>query len=112
MGRRFVGPEALAEEDEPIPVRCQATADLINDAHREFAGMAPSMLKRKVVALVFLPWLTRYTARLMRAAKDEERRAILADLSRAGTTDGGDEWSMGYRAAVERLHALILARAD
>lgn len=107
------GPAPMSDNDEHrIPVTCQETADIISDAHRELAEIAPSMLKKNVVALVFLPWLTRYTGRVVEAAKADERRAILAELSNnPGATEAG-EWSAGYKAAMEKLHELILARSE
>ena len=100
------------ETPQRIAVACRETADIINDAHREFAEMAPSMLKKKVVALVFLPWLTRYTSRVVKAAREEERRAILAALARDKGAAGKGQWSIGYNAAVTKLQALILSRSD
>lgn len=98
--------------EQRSPVAGHDTADIINDAHRELAEMAPSMLKKNVVALVFLPWLTRYTGRVMEAAKEDERRAILAELSNNRNAGEDSEWSAGYKAAMEKLHELIRARSD
>ena len=49
----------------------------------ELSEIATSMLKQKIAALVFLPWLSRYTERVRDVAKQEERDAILSipDLS-------------------------------
>lgn len=103
------------EGESHVPSVRQGTADItaaiVNDARHEFAEMAPSLLKQKVVALVFLPWLTRYTGRLVEAAKAEERRAILDELAR-DKSSGKGQWHAGYKAAVNKLHALILARSE
>ncbi len=106
---RFAPP--AHEGESRVPPARQDTADIINDAHHEFAEMAPSLLKQKVVALVFLPWLTRYTGRLVEAAKEEERRAILDELARDKSAGKG-QWQAGYKAAVTKVHALILARSE
>ena len=110
---RFAPPAHEGESRVP-PVRhdtTAVTADIIDDARDAFAEMAPSLLKQKVVALVFLPWLTRYTGRLVEAAKEEERRAILAELARDKNAGKG-QWHAGYKAALTKLNALILARSE
>ena len=87
-------------------------AEIIASAQREFTEMAPSMLKQKVVALVFLPWLTRYTGRLVEVAKEEERRAILAELASEKLSTGKREWRAGYEAAIESVCELISSRSE
>ncbi len=44
----------------------------------DLAAIAHGMLKHKIAALVFLPWLCRYTQQVRDAARAEERDAILA----------------------------------
>ena len=44
----------------------------------ELSDVAPSLLKKKMVELVFLPWLCQYTQRVRQAARQEERQAILS----------------------------------
>lgn len=80
-----------------VPAEAPATT-LINDAHREFAAMAPSLLKTKVVELVFLPWLSAFTGRVVRAAREGERQAILASLpSPSKVPDADPVWLQGHK---------------
>lgn len=44
----------------------------------ELSDIIPRMLKKRVAAFVFLPWLSQYTQRVRDAAKIEEREAILS----------------------------------
>jgi len=86
---------------------------LINDAHREFAAMAPSMLKKKMVEMVFLPWLSAFTGRVVRAAKEEERQAILVSLpSPAEVPDADPAWLQGHKDALENVRTAILQRCE
>jgi hypothetical protein len=94
------------------PVEARATT-LINDAHREFAAMAPSMLKKKMVETVFLPWLSTFTGRVVRAAKEEERQAILASLpSPTENPDADPAWIQGHKDALETIRSAILQRCE
>lgn len=69
------------------------------------------MLKHKVVTLVFLPWLSQYTAHVIRAAKEEERLAIVAELSRLRTRRKGKS-ALPYRAALTDAAEMILSRSE
>jgi hypothetical protein len=106
-------PHAHERDQERIPVARQETTDIINHGHREFADMAPSMLKKNVVALVFLPWLTRYTGRLIRSAKEEERRAILAALPPdADVPQKDSQFLRGHNNALKLMRDIILTRGE
>lgn len=63
------------------------------------------MLANKVVELVFLPWLSAFTGRVVTAAKEEERQAILAELSRHLSKD------RHWKGARDKVRAIILARS-
>ena len=56
----------------------QETADLIDEGRRDLIDFAPGLLRKKMVELVFLPWLCRYTQRVREAARRGERQAILS----------------------------------
>jgi len=98
-------------EKSRIRVESQQTADIINGAHRELTDMAPSMLKKKVVEFVFLPWLTRFTGRVVQAAKEEERQAILLALPPYSEA-ANDKFRQGYNAALKEVRSTILHRGD
>jgi hypothetical protein len=68
----------MPADESCAPVESQETADLIDAGYRDFADFAPDMLKKKVAAFVFLPWLNQYTQRIRQAARQEERQAILS----------------------------------
>ncbi len=105
--------ESIPAAGHEIPGPLHGTTDIINDAQREFADMAPSMLKKNVVAMVFLPWLTKYTGRLIRSAKEEERRAILAALpSDADVANKDPHFLRGRNEALKQMRDVIQARSE
>ena len=89
----------------------RGTEDIALDGLWEFRHMAPSMLKRTFVEMVFVPWLSQYTGRLIRSAKEEERRAILAALP--GEAEGADDpqFHRGHETAVKQMRSVILSRS-
>ena len=54
------------------------TDDVLAKGATELSDIVPGMLRKKVAAFVFLPWLCSYTQRVRDAAKQEEREAILS----------------------------------
>jgi hypothetical protein len=92
------------------PIRPEETANLIDDGYREFAAMAPSMLKKKVVEIVFLHWLTKFTVHVVRSAKEEERQAILNELPLQA--DGTKAWSEGFNNAIAQVRKGIEQRSE
>ncbi len=102
----------MSAHQSRIPPEPRETADIIGRGRREFAAKAPSLLKKKVVELVFLPWLSGYTGSLMRAAMEEERRLILAALppNTVGRTRRPD-YQRGHNDALDQVRDIILARS-
>jgi DNA-directed RNA polymerase specialized sigma24 family protein len=54
--------------------------ELLAEGSKDLENIGPDLLNKHVVAMIFLPWLSRYTGRLIRAAKQEEREQILQAL--------------------------------
>ena len=67
------------------------------------------MLKKKVVELVFLPWLSTFTGQIVTAAKEKERQAVLASLpSPAEVPDADPAWLRGHKDTLENIRTAIL----
>lgn len=85
----------------PIPIESQSTAEIIDKAHRDFAQ------------LIVLPWLLGFTIRIIKAAKEEERQAILTALRQPAEVPEADPlWYQGHNSALEKVRAAILDRCD
>lgn len=89
----------------------RGTEDIARDGLWEFRHMAPSMLKRTFVEMVFVPWLSQYTGRLIRSAKEEERRAILAALPNEPEGADDPQFHRGHNTAVKQVRSVILSRS-
>src|SRR5258707_13614091 len=101
----------MPADEKRIPVESPEMADVIAAGHRELADFAPDMLRKEVVALVFMPWLTRFTTGVARSVREDERRAIL-DALPPSATNAKAEFRRGYENALAQLRAVIARRRE
>ncbi len=67
------------ERDRDAPRRpASCLDDVLAKGAADLNAFVPGMLKHKIAAMVFLPWLTHYTQRVRDVAQKEERDLILS----------------------------------
>jgi hypothetical protein len=98
MGKRTDDHHSEMDNGAPRSSHAATDAVLAKGAY-ELNDIAAGMLNHRIAALVFLPWLCRYTQQVRDAARAEERDAILA------LPDLPEEAKAVIRAVVGRISA-------
>ena len=93
------------------PLRRRTTTKIVGQGHRGGAA-APFTPVRNAFDPAFLSWMTDFTARVVKAAREEERLAILALVPPSAEPAESDAWYHGYDAALRIVRAAILRRCD
>jgi hypothetical protein len=77
----------------------------------EFGKLAAAHLPRATIERVFLPWLADFGERVARAAKEDERFDIVANLP-LPYEEAGTPFERGWDAALTCAHDCVWARSE